>query len=324
MILSIVIPTHGKRPLLERTIDALRKQEPGTDRWQIVVVNDASQDDTADFLRSVSLSEPRLDVVGLPRNVGRAAARNLGWRKAEGRWILFLDDDILAPAGLLRAHLDLLTADSANGTIGHAVTDPAIADGRHFHYIDTRGVAKLSAGPAPAKFFVTQNAAVPRDALAGIGGFDEGFAAYGFEDMDIGFRLEDAGVCFQVLPKPVPLHMHHHTLDDYILKKRICGLHSIDQIAARHPGRLREMHLDLVVDPPGIEASRSRRLLRSFLARCAGPLATRLARVWPGRGPRPWSSALFCRCMDLAVLGAYCQGLAQSRANGVKMTPLAP
>lgn len=321
MILSVVIPTHGKRPLLARTLEALSRQDLATDAWQIIVVDDGSRDDTGTFLRELSSADARLRVVSPERNVGRAAARNLGWRRADGKWVLFLDDDILAPRGLLRAHLDLLWRDPSFGTIGPAITDPAIADAPHFHYLDTRGVARLAAGPAPARYFVTQNAAVPRDALIRIGGFDEEFSAYGFEDMDIGFRLEDGGVHFQVLAEPVPVHVHYHTLSEYLEKKRICGRHSLAQLAARHPHRLREMRLDIVIDPPGSTCSPVRRIFRRFLAAVAGPSAARLAGVWPACGARPRSPALFCRCMDAAVLGAYCQGIAEHSHNTAIVAP---
>jgi glycosyltransferase involved in cell wall biosynthesis len=314
MILSVVIPTLDKQALLERTLTALRAQDPGTADWQIVVVNDGSTDGTADYLAALVRNEPRLEVVSPARNVGRAAARNLGWRRADGRWVLFLDDDILAPPGLLAAHLKVLMADPRHGTIGAAVTDPAIVDAPHFHYLDTRGVAKLPVGPAPARYFVTQNAAVPREALAAVDGFDESFSAYGFEDMDIGFRLEDAGVRFQVLPGPVPLHLHHHTLAAYLEKKRVCGRASLVQVAARHPGRLPEMRLDLVIDPPGAGAGCGRRLLRGLLRGPLGSLAAFLAGRWPcRRGKRPLCAALYYRCLDAAVLGAYCQGIASTR-----------
>ena len=221
MKLSVVIPTHNKQPLLARTLAALQKQDVGEEAWEIVVVDDGSSDNTGSFLAELAVLDLRLSVVSPPWNVGRAAARNLGWQAARGDSVLFMDDDILAPAGLLKAHLELLDRGREVGTIGPAVTDPAIIDGPHFHYIDSRGVAKLKAGPAPGKYFVTQNAAVPRWALEALGGFDEAFSAYGFEDMDIGFRLEDAGVRFHVLPTPVPLHIHHHTLDDYLEKKSV-------------------------------------------------------------------------------------------------------
>jgi len=314
VILSVVIPSRDKRPLLARTLAALQAQDLGADRWEMVVVDDDSRDDTAGHLAAAAAADPRIRPVHPGRNVGRAAARNLGWQQARGRWVLFLDDDILAPPGLLRAHLDLLGRDPAFGTIGPAVTAPEIVDGAHFRYLDTRGVAKLPAGPAPAKYLVTQNAAVPRAALERIGGFDEGFSAYGFEDMDLGFRLEDAGVRFQVLPRPVPWHIHHHTLDQYLQKKRVCGHGSLQQIAARHPHRLPEMRLDLVVDAPGEAAGPGRRFFRAALRGPAGKLALGLIRRWPAPGWRPLGEAAFFRLLDAAVLAEYCRGVADQPA----------
>lgn len=309
MKLSVVIPTMNKRALLARTLDALLIQDPGTDAWEVVVVNDGSTDDTAAFLAEQAERHPRLQVVSPPHNVGRARARNLGWRAAQGQWVLFLDDDILAPAGLLRAHLDTLAGDELAGTIGPAITAPDIVDAPHFHYIDTRGVAKLPAGPAPGKYFVTQNAAVPRAALAEAGGFDEGYSAYGFEDMDLGFCLEDVGVRFRCLPRPVPHHIHHHTLADYLDKKRLCGQSSLKRLARRHPHRLREMRLHLLLDPPGDEPAAGVRLLRWALQNWPGSLALTLAASWPAPGTAPLLPGLHARCLDAAVMTCFARGL---------------
>lgn len=311
MILSVVIPTRDKRPLLERTVAALRAQDLGGRAWEIIVVDDGSRDDTAAALaRLAAAPGAPLRVVAPPRNVGRAAARNLGWRQATGRWVLFLDDDILAPPGLLAAHLAILGTSDRAGTIGPAVTDPAIVDAAHFHYLDTRGVAKLGAGPAPGRYFVTQNAAVPREALAAVGGFDEGFSAYGFEDMDLGFKLEDWGVRFQVLAAPVPRHIHHHTLAEYLAKKRVCGRHSLREIAQRHPDRIAEMRLDTVIDVPGSGPTLANRLLRGCLASPGGSALGPLLRNWPrGAHHRPLAPRVYARLMDLAVLREYRLGL---------------
>lgn len=307
MKLSVVIPTMNKRPLLERTLAALLAQDAGTDDWDVVVVNDGSTDDTASFLRALAADTPRLGVVSPPRNVGRARARNLGWQAATGASVLFLDDDILTPPGLLRAHLDVLEGGPRAGTIGPAVTAPEIVDAPHFRYIDTRGVAKLPAGPAPGKYFVTQNAAVPRDALAEVGGFDEGYSAYGFEDMDLGFCLEDAGVRFAVLPAPVPLHIHHHSLADYLDKKRLCGRSSLGRLARRHPHRLREMRLHWLLD----DQARPTRAAR-WLSGPLGGVPLHLASGWPAAGAEPVLPALHARCLDLAIMTCFARGLTES------------
>lgn len=319
MILSVVIPTMNKVSLLRRTLTALLEQDSGIEeRWEIVVVDDGSTDETSDYLKDLvarhQTDRPALHVVAPGMNLGRARARNLGARNATGTWILFLDDDIVVPPGLPGAHLDVLRAHPGYGTIGYAVTAPEVFDAPHFHYLDTRGVARLGAGPAPARYFVTQNAAVPRREFLSVGGFDEDFSAYGFEDMEVAFRLEDeTGTRFRVLPAPVPVHVHHHTLAQYFEKKRECGRHSLVRIAEIHPARLAEMRLDLVIDPPGGRPSLAARCVRLF---AASPLGRKLPgglERWPRTAAhRPRLPGLYCRIMNLAVLCCFRRGVTES------------
>jgi glycosyltransferase involved in cell wall biosynthesis len=316
-VLSVVVPTMNKVDLLQRTLGALLAQEAGPGRiWEVIVVNDGSTDGTADYLARTRGDRlnlmPSLEVVSPERNVGRARARNLGARQARGRYILFLDDDIVAPEGLLRAHLDLLEENPGHGTIGRVVTSPEIIDGALFHYLDSRGVAKLPSGPAPGRFFVTQNATVPRKEFLGVGGFDEGFTGYGFEDMEVAFRLEDlAGVRFLTLPFPVPAHVHHHTLAEYFDKKRECGRQSLGYIADLHPHRIREMQLHHVLDVPESQGPGLKsRLIRSLAASPVGDALPRWLENWPTTLPgRPRWPRIYCSCMSLAVLFCFRQGL---------------
>jgi len=317
MLLSVVIPTMNKVDLLRQTLTALAQQDPVPDGpWEIVVVNDGSSDSTADFLATqTQWVQPRLRVVSPPQNVGRARARNLGAQAAQGAYLLFLDDDIVAPPGLVAAHLQELTAHPGWGTIGYAVTAADLIDAPHFHYLDTRGAARLPAGPAPGRFFVTQNAAVPRETFLGVGGFDEGFSAYGFEDMEVAFRLEEqGGLHFRALPAPVPHHVHHHTFAEYFAKKVECGRRSLPHLARLHPGRIREMQLHHVVDVPGGGTSGGLSRLIRWLA--ASPFVgglQRLLRAWPtGAYFQPRLPGLYQRLMNLAVLCAYRQGVTES------------
>ncbi|MCP4573189.1 MAG: glycosyltransferase [bacterium] len=316
MMLSVVIPTHEKRDLLDRTLAALRDQDAGADRtWEVVVVNDGCTDGTAVLLAEAAAQPgPPLKIVTPESNVGRARARNLGAQAATGRWILFLDDDIVAPPGLLAAHLDLLEAHPERGTIGWAVTDDSVRDAPHFHYLDTRGVAKLTAGAAPARYFVTQNAAVPRVAFLAVGGFDEEFASYGFEDMELAFRLEDqAGVGFLALPDPVPTHVHHHTLAQYLDKKVECGRASLSQLGRRHPGRLREMRLEHVLPAPGADGGLLGRIIRTVADGPMSRLLRRLVASWPATPDHePRMAGIYLRLMDLLILCSFRHGLRQA------------
>jgi len=325
--LSVVMPTMNKAALLERSLAALARQVvPEGSSWEVVVVDDGSTDGTAAVLSRLAASFPvPLKTVSAVTNVGRARARNMGLAAADGTWILFLDDDILAPGNLIAAHLELLAGDTNRGTIGYAVTDPDLVDAPHFHYLDSRGVAKLGSGSAPARYFVTQNATAPRWALQEVGGFQESFSAYGFEDMELAFRLEDrCGVQFKALVEPVPLHIHHHSLDEYLAKKVECGRHSLPLLAELHPERLVEMKLHYIIDSPGRNPGWRARLLRTLLDSPAGGGAGWMVSHWPRReGGVPRWRGLYFSLMNLAVLACYRHGLNQmaDRQNPVKTMP---
>lgn len=312
MIVSVVIPTRNKRPLLARTLAALEAQAGGPEAWEIVVVDDASTDGTAELLAS-SAARPgsRLRVVRCDANVGRAAARNRGAAAATGRWLLFLDDDILAGPGLLAAHLSRLAAGAGVGTIGRVRTAPEIVDAPHFHYLDTRGAAKVAGDTVPARYFVTQNAAVPREAFWAVKGFDERFSAYGFEDAELGFRLADRGLRFLAVPGPAPCHLHHHTLGQFLAKKRECGRWALPLLARLHPARIPEMRLHWAIDA-GLRPAPSP-VVRAFRAWARGRGPEKLQaglEGWPVRsGQRPAWPSLYARALDLLVMAAYRQGL---------------
>jgi glycosyltransferase involved in cell wall biosynthesis len=313
MRLSVVIPTHNKRRLLARTLEALAQQRSPAP-WEIVVVDDGSEDGTSELLAAAASAHGgRLHSVRPARNVGRAAARNLGVRAATGRWILFLDDDILAPPGLLAAHLAVLERHQGSGTIGLVRTDPELVDAPHFHYLDTRGIAKVKGDRVPGRYFVTQNAALPRAEFLAVGGFDERFAGYGFEDVELAFRLEDRlGLVFRPVREPVPLHLHHHSLAEYLAKRRQVGRGALRRLARTHPHRIPEMRLHWIFPAGGGVDWRTRLVGRAARAGVAGALARLLGR-WPvGGGHVPRLAWIYRRLMDGLILCCYRDGLAES------------
>ncbi len=315
--LTVVIPTHGKRPLLEATLAALARQELDPGLWNVVVVDDASPDDTADYLeREAGGWGGRLLAVAPAGNLGRSAARNFGARHADGRWLLFLDDDIVAPPGLLGAHLELLRRHPDDGVIGQVRTARSLVDAPHFGYIDSRGVAKCGPGPVPPRYLVTQNTSLPRAAFEAVGGFDEDFTGYGFEDMDLGCRLAAIGTGFRALPDPVPEHVHHHTFDEWLHKKRQCGHGPLQRVAAVHPDRLEELRLHWILDPPGVSPGAGRRVARSVL-RSFRPLLHGLLARWPARGDgTALAFPIYARFLDLLILATFCQGLSEADSLG--------
>ena len=94
---SVVIPTRNRRHELDRAIQSLRSQT--LPDWELVVVDDASTDDTWQFLSC--LDDPRIRVEQLNQRSERSVARNHGLRLVTSPAVLFLDDDDeLQPAAL--------------------------------------------------------------------------------------------------------------------------------------------------------------------------------------------------------------------------------
>jgi glycosyltransferase involved in cell wall biosynthesis len=88
-VVSVVIPTRNRLPLLKRAVASARDQT--FTNLEIIVVIDGPDNETEAFLRS--LGEERLVVVALQETVGGSDARNAGVVAARGKWIAFLDDD---------------------------------------------------------------------------------------------------------------------------------------------------------------------------------------------------------------------------------------
>jgi glucosyl-dolichyl phosphate glucuronosyltransferase len=104
MELSVVIPTYKRSALLEGALGALTAQEGCRSlEWEVVVVDNNSQDDTAHVVDAVSKSTTIPVVYVFEPRQGLSHARNRGIREARGSIVAFIDDDVLpAPDWILQ------------------------------------------------------------------------------------------------------------------------------------------------------------------------------------------------------------------------------
>jgi succinoglycan biosynthesis protein ExoO len=101
MSVSVVIPAYNAQDFIQVGIASLQKQTLAP--LEIIVVNDASTDDTAKVVEAASKEDSRIRLINLTENVGPGGARNAGIEKARGQWIALLDaDDRFAPERLER------------------------------------------------------------------------------------------------------------------------------------------------------------------------------------------------------------------------------
>jgi len=117
VIVSVVIPMYNAAPWVGETLDSVVSQTQGVGDLEVIVVDDASIDDSVSVARTFfDRHLIRGQLITLDKNGGVGAARNVGWRHARGDWVQFLDaDDILAPAKIERqsAAAERMAADVA-------------------------------------------------------------------------------------------------------------------------------------------------------------------------------------------------------------------
>ena len=108
MDISVVIATYNQKERLKLVIHALAQQTLPVDHFEVIVVDDGSNDGTSQMLKG--FARENVKVVSLKTNKGRCTARNLGITEAIGTLVVFLDGDALPCPELLDAYRQGLTA----------------------------------------------------------------------------------------------------------------------------------------------------------------------------------------------------------------------
>lgn len=96
--ISVVVPVFRSGPILAALHDRLKAVlSPLTDAWEIVLVDDASNDGTFERMLELHRQDPRVKVVRFARNMGQHYATLHGLRRCTGDFVLTLDDDLQNP-----------------------------------------------------------------------------------------------------------------------------------------------------------------------------------------------------------------------------------
>lgn len=94
-MISLTVPVYNEhealRPLFEKVHAVMRKNYPG--KWEIIFVNDGSQDGSAEILDELASQNPEVKVVHFRRNFGQTAAMMAGFDFAQGTTVIPLDGD---------------------------------------------------------------------------------------------------------------------------------------------------------------------------------------------------------------------------------------
>jgi glycosyltransferase involved in cell wall biosynthesis len=210
---SVIIPTHNRSGSLRRSLEALRCQTYPADRFEVVVVADGCDDDSAEVVRRFE-APFRLQVFEQPA-LGPAGARNAGVALASGEVFIFLDDDVEARPSLIEAHARAHERRSMRVAIGYY---PATvhAGGRLFpRQLWAWWEAMFERMRQPGHRFdfrdlLSGNLSLRARLFAQAGGFDPALVCH--EDYEFGVRLVNLGAEFVHLPEALG-HHHQESID---------------------------------------------------------------------------------------------------------------
>ena len=206
MFVSVVIPTYNRRPILEKCLLALERQQAcrEIDRYEVVLVDDGSTDGTPDWLRGAAERFPHVRLIEQSHG-GPAEGRNRGVDHAHGDVIVFIDSDLVVTDSFLSCHASSLVRSWEARGDRLCFTYGAVVNTANFEQptAERHKLRDLSWA-----YFATGNVAIAKEVLQRAGLFDTGFRLYGWEDLELGERLRRTGVQLIKCPAAVGYHWH--------------------------------------------------------------------------------------------------------------------
>jgi glycosyltransferase involved in cell wall biosynthesis len=236
--ISVVIPTHKRADTLKQCLDHLEKQSIA-DKLQVIVVSDGHDEKTSQLFTKHSWNMA-VEFMEIPK-AQQGVARNRGLEKAKAHTCLLIGDDIFLQPDACEAHLVIHSVGSSNeyahhstvAVLGYTTWDPKLEispvmqwlekSGWQFGYPMLRPYAmKFIPKAMQHRFSYTSHISLPTDIAKDVP-FLEDVSLYGWEDIEWGIRLRDAGIRLFYNDTAKAYHHHHMTLDQSLERMHTLG-----------------------------------------------------------------------------------------------------
>lgn len=218
MDISVIFATHNRSDVIGDVLNAWRDVQKSTRyEYEIICSDDASDDETVEMIKQAA----DLPITLIQNEKGGASkARNAALKIAKGKVIIFTGDDIFPPANFVNAHYEnYLKHGPSIATLGRIEWHDELALNQLMYHITNIGCEQFGFIGLPPyqlidfRHFYTSNISVSRELLDRVGiYFNTDFDKYGFEDIELGYRLQKCGM--RIYYDPDIVVMHHHVYDD--------------------------------------------------------------------------------------------------------------
>jgi glycosyltransferase involved in cell wall biosynthesis len=213
---SIIIPTYNRSAMLRQTVDTFLAQTYPADRWELLLVDNNSTDDTASVIARLAEADPRIRALSEKRR-GAHFARNSGAVAAKGSVLYFTDDDMLADPELIERIVEPFATDPSVASITGKVlprwdTEPPVWVLEHCRNallsLNDLGEATIISNDDPGVFSCHQS--VRRDVFIEAGGFNPDTNAGEFtgdNETGLNIKIRKLGHRFAYVGGAVTHHM---------------------------------------------------------------------------------------------------------------------
>lgn len=237
-VLSVVIPTHKRAKLLQIALEHLAVQTIA-EQLEVIVVSDGEDAETEQLFDDIRAGKTELGTLGsiacmtIPKSQ-QGVARNKGVENATAPLVLFLQDDAFAAPDACEKHVAMHKKyDGDIAVLGFTTWDPACDITPVMNWLENTGwqfaypLLEKYAGTFVPKWIqhrvtYTIHLSIPTHIARSIP-FREDVTLYGWEDIEWGERLRDAGTGLVYEPQATVLHHHHLELSDSLKRIETLG-----------------------------------------------------------------------------------------------------
>ena len=229
-MISVIIPVYNGEKTLARCLTSLESQTVPRDKYEIIVVDDGSKDNTRKVAEGFSV-----DVVS-QKNQGPAAARNLGVKTAKGDTVLFIDADCEATPDWIDEMTNIFRNPEIVGGKGIYKTHQKEIIARFVQIEYEERYERMKRYPY-IDFIDTYSAGFRRDVFLSYGGYNTSFPTASVEDQEFSFRLGKANLKMVFNPNAIVYHKHKSSLTGYLKRKFLVAYWKV-LVLKDHPAKL--------------------------------------------------------------------------------------
>ncbi|MGN0366686.1 MAG: glycosyltransferase family 2 protein [Suilimivivens sp.] len=218
-LVTVIIPTYNRANMVCECIDSILKSTYSN--LEVIVVDNCSTDRTLELLKERYTGEAQVRVLELKENLMAAGGRNEGIKKAQGDYLLFVDNDNIVSSDMIELLVKEMERDENVGLVGPLSINKYFGDtiwlaSGDYHFFSSRPKT-LYAGKKPEDITLEKKYStcyspnimmVSKEVIEKVGGFDRSYFAM-YEEADFGYRIKNAGYKEYIVTEARTYHMNY-------------------------------------------------------------------------------------------------------------------